>query len=145
VDKKVRDYWVSEIEKNYAGDEGRKRIRMAAINLRDRDGLHTRAADVECPVLWLHVSLLQLLVFFPGYRQGWKVWWRCISMRELTLRQGTADAVYTVANAREEIKLFTGSPDAKLEIVQDGQHFLSASHPKEVNEFVIGFVKKYTK
>jgi hypothetical protein len=57
VAKDVRDYWVSEIEKNYAGDEGRKRIRMAAINLRDRDGLHTRAADVGCPVLWLHVSL----------------------------------------------------------------------------------------
>jgi hypothetical protein len=52
----VRDYWVKEIEANYQGDEGRQRIRMAAINLRDRDGLHTRAADVQCPVLWLHVS-----------------------------------------------------------------------------------------
>jgi hypothetical protein len=29
---------------------------MAAINLRDRDGLHMRASDVKCPVLWLHVS-----------------------------------------------------------------------------------------
>jgi hypothetical protein len=54
--KDVRDYWVNEIETNYQGDEGRKRIRMAAINLRDRDGLHLRAADVECPVLWLHVG-----------------------------------------------------------------------------------------
>ena len=43
---------------------------------------------------------------------------------------GTADAVYTVANAQEEIKLFTNAKDAKLVVVQDGQHFLSFSHPK---------------
>jgi hypothetical protein len=51
----VRDFWVEELKKNYAGEDGRKRIRMAAINLRDRDGLHLRAGDVKCPVLWLHV------------------------------------------------------------------------------------------
>jgi hypothetical protein len=51
-----REYWNNEIAKNYTGEEGRKRIRMAAINLRDRDGLHMRASDVKCPVLWLHVS-----------------------------------------------------------------------------------------
>lgn len=27
---------------------------MAAINLRERDGLHGRLFDVRCPVLWLH-------------------------------------------------------------------------------------------
>jgi pimeloyl-ACP methyl ester carboxylesterase len=53
--------------------------------------------------------------------------------------------VYTIANAKEEIGLFTGSPDAKLEIVQGGKHFLSASHPEEVNEYVVAFVKKYAK
>jgi len=110
--KDVRDYWINEIETNYQGDEGRKRIRMAAINLRDRDGLHIRAADVECPVLWLH---------------------------------GTDDAVYSVANAKEEIGLFTGSPDAKLEVVQGGKHFLSWSHPKEVFGLTADFVKKYAK
>lgn len=52
----VREFWNSEIAKNYKGDDGRRRIRMAAINLRDRDGLHMRASDVVCPVLWLHVS-----------------------------------------------------------------------------------------
>jgi hypothetical protein len=51
--------------------------------------------------------------------------------------------VYSVANAKEEIKLFTGSPDVRLEIVHGGQHFLSASHPKEVNDYVVKFVKKY--
>ncbi|KAF2873067.1 Alpha/Beta hydrolase protein [Massariosphaeria phaeospora] len=52
--KEVRDHWVKTIQENYQGDEGRRRIRMAAINLRDRDGLHNRLWDVKCPVLWLH-------------------------------------------------------------------------------------------
>jgi hypothetical protein len=51
--------------------------------------------------------------------------------------------VYSVANAKEEIELFTGSPDAKLEVIQGGQHFLSASNPSEVYAFVKGFVEKY--
>jgi hypothetical protein len=39
--------------------------------------------------------------------------------------------------------LFKNSSDARLKIVEGGQHFLSASHPKEVNEHVVKFVKKY--
>ena len=85
---------------------------MAAINLRERDGLHSRLFDVRCPVLWLH---------------------------------GTSDAVYSVANAQEEIKLFVNSPDAKLQVVQNGQHFLSFSHPKEVDGALLDFVAKYKK
>ena len=57
--------------------------------------------------------------------------------------QGTDDAVYSVENAKEEIGLFKNSPDARLEIVQGGKHFLSASNPKEVNDYVVHFVKKY--
>jgi hypothetical protein len=52
----TREFWKKEVAKNYLGEEGRKRIIMASINLRDRDGLHSRLADVSCPVLWLHVS-----------------------------------------------------------------------------------------
>lgn len=51
----VRVYWRKEIQANYRGDEGRKRARMAAVNLRERDGLHGRLVDIRCPVLWLHV------------------------------------------------------------------------------------------
>jgi len=50
-----RQFWIKELKKNYRGDDGRQRLRMAAINLRDRDGLHGRLSDVRCPVLWLHV------------------------------------------------------------------------------------------
>jgi hypothetical protein len=51
----VRELWRRKIQENYRGDDGRRRIRMAAINLRDRDGLHARLFDVRCPVMWLHV------------------------------------------------------------------------------------------
>jgi pimeloyl-ACP methyl ester carboxylesterase len=108
----VRDFWRKTIQGNYSGDDGRKRARMAAVNLRDRDGLHGRLSDVVCPVLWLH---------------------------------GSADVVYSVANAREEIKLFVNSPDVQLKVVEGGAHFLSASHPKEVDNALIEFVGKYGK
>lgn len=52
-DPALRDFWIGETRANYTGDEGRKRARMACINLRDRDGLEGRVADVSCPVLWL--------------------------------------------------------------------------------------------
>jgi pimeloyl-ACP methyl ester carboxylesterase len=57
--------------------------------------------------------------------------------------QGTADQVYSVANAQEEIALFTGSPDAQLQVVEGGQHFLSASHPAEVNAAAVEFLGRW--
>jgi len=112
VADKDRDYWRKEIAHHYAGDDGRRRARMAAINLRDRDGLHGRLFDVKCPVLWLH---------------------------------GTADPVYSVKNAEREIKKFVNSPDAQLRVVEGGEHFLSFSHPKEVDAALVEFVGKYGK
>ena len=111
-DSSVRDFWRKEIANNYVGEEGRKRARMATINLRDRDGLHGRLADVVCPVLWLH---------------------------------GTADVVYSVANAEREIKMFVNSPDAHLKVINGGQHFLSFSHPEKDDGAVAEFVGKYAK
>ncbi|KAI7466530.1 alpha/beta-hydrolase [Hortaea werneckii] len=108
----ARKYWISEIKANYKGDEGRRRLRMAAINLKERDGLHSRLFDVRCPVLWLH---------------------------------GTSDVVYSAENAREEIALFVNSQDAKLKVIENGQHFLSFSHPKEVDEALLEFVGRYEK
>ncbi|WP_336156855.1 alpha/beta fold hydrolase [Amycolatopsis sp. VC5-11] len=54
---------------------------------------------------------------------------------------GTADQVYSVANAEEEIRMFTASPDARLEVVEGGQHFLSASNPVEVNAAALDLVR----
>ncbi|KAI6832361.1 alpha/beta-hydrolase [Hortaea werneckii] len=110
--EEARRYWINEIKANYRGDEGRRRMRMAAINLKERDGLHSRLFDVTCPVLWLH---------------------------------GTSDVVYSAENAREEIALFVNSPDAELKVIENGQHFLSFSHPKEVDEALLEFVGRYEK
>jgi len=106
----VRDYWQKTIQANYQGDDGRRRARMAAINLRERDGLHGRLFDVHCPVLWLH---------------------------------GTDDAVYSVSNAQEEIKLFLNAKSAELVTVPGGAHFLSASHPDVVDRALIDFVTQW--
>jgi pimeloyl-ACP methyl ester carboxylesterase len=53
---------------------------------------------------------------------------------------GTSDQVYSVANAQHEIKLFTSAKDAKVQVVEDGQHFLSASHPDAVNAAAADFI-----
>ena len=98
------------MQRNYAGDDGRKRLRMCAINLRDRDGLHARLDSVTCPVLWMH---------------------------------GTDDKVYSIPNAEEEIRMFVNSPNAKLQVVHGGQHFLSASNPTEVNAATAALIESY--
>lgn len=107
VSDEERAFWLAEYRRTYAGDDGRHRLRVSTINLRDRDGLHGRLDEVRCPVLWMH---------------------------------GTSDAVYSVANAEEEIRMFVRSPEARLQIVDGGQHFLSASHPAAVNAATVDFV-----
>lgn len=55
VDKATRGFWAKTIRDNYNGDEGKKRISMAAVNLASRDGLHERLPNIRCPILWLQV------------------------------------------------------------------------------------------
>ena len=110
VAEEDRSYWHAEYQRNYIGDEGRHRLRVCSINLRDRDGLHGRLDGVKCPVLWM---------------------------------QGTADRVYSVANAEDEIGKFVNSADAKLSIVEGGQHFLSSTNPREVNSEAIDFINRW--
>lgn len=106
----TRAFWRATYRQHYAGDAGRRRLRMCTINLRDRDGLHGRLDSVTCPVLWLH---------------------------------GTDDRVYSVANAEEGISRFVNAADAELRVVDGGQHFLSASHPEEVNAAAAEFVDRW--
>jgi pimeloyl-ACP methyl ester carboxylesterase len=54
VPDEERSFWHTTYQQNYVGDEGRRRLRMCTVNLRDRDGLHGRLDSVRCPVLWLH-------------------------------------------------------------------------------------------
>ncbi len=57
--------------------------------------------------------------------------------------QGTADPVYSVANAKDEIQLFVNSADAELRIVEGGRHFLSASDPDTVNTASVQFINRW--
>lgn len=101
---------------------------MAAINLRERDGLHSRLSDVKCPVLWMHGTSDQVYsVSSVAGKKGMKV---------------LLMLIVQVANAEEEIKLFTNC-DAKLQVVEGGQHFLSFSHPEIVDSALLQFVKKH--
>lgn len=56
---------------------------------------------------------------------------------------GTADQVYSVTNAKDGIARFTASPSAELQIVDGGQHFLTASHPAIVNPAMCAFVERW--
>lgn len=111
-DPAARAYWTQRVKENYRGDAGRRRLRGAAINLAERDGLYGRIGDVRCPVLWLH---------------------------------GDRDEVFSVRNAEEGMKYFSGSKEARLEVVEGGHHFLSASSPQVVNGKIAEFIKRHWK
>ncbi|KAK0737323.1 Alpha/Beta hydrolase protein [Apiosordaria backusii] len=46
-------FWDETLKQVYVGDEGRKKVKMALINLLERDGLLRRLGYVKCPVYWL--------------------------------------------------------------------------------------------
>lgn len=50
----ARTSWLAIYRKNYFGDDGRHRLRLCTVNLRDRDGLYGRLDEVTQPFLWLH-------------------------------------------------------------------------------------------
>ncbi|KAI1344514.1 putative alpha/beta hydrolase [Xylariaceae sp. FL0016] len=103
-------FWTKTLKDVYSGDVGRRKIRMSAICLAERDGLMLRLGDVKCPVHWLH---------------------------------GTTDAVYGTQVPKEHILLFCNSKEAKLDFLENGVHFLSASHPSEVEKAILDMVTKY--
>ena len=53
---------------------------------------------------------------------------------------GTDDVVYSVANAEQEIKMFVNALEANLFTVKGGAHFLSASHPQDVDNALIELI-----
>lgn len=54
VSSEERAFWHARYQENYRSDDGRRRLRISTINLRDRDGLHGRLDSVTCPVMWMH-------------------------------------------------------------------------------------------
>ncbi|KAL9473769.1 hypothetical protein ACSS6W_008149 [Trichoderma asperelloides] len=57
--------------------------------------------------------------------------------------QGTNDAVFSVANAEKEIKMFTNAPEAKLVVMEGGVHFLSFTHGKELEKNILEFTEQW--
>ncbi|KAH8651160.1 putative alpha/beta hydrolase [Xylariales sp. PMI_506] len=55
---------------------------------------------------------------------------------------GTGDVVYSTKIPAEQIELFTSSRDAKLEIVEGGAHYLSASNPAETNAAIVAMIAR---
>ena len=47
------EFWTKTLKEAYAGDEGRRKARMAVLCLMSRDSLTLRLGDVTCPVYWL--------------------------------------------------------------------------------------------
>lgn len=54
-------FWTKTLQEVYRGDEGRKKAKMALLNLLTRDGLLLRLKDVKCPVHWLQVCISRSL------------------------------------------------------------------------------------
>ena len=46
-------FWTKILKETYAGDEGRRKARMAVLCLLSRDSLTLRLGDITCPVYWL--------------------------------------------------------------------------------------------
>jgi pimeloyl-ACP methyl ester carboxylesterase len=57
--------------------------------------------------------------------------------------QGTADRVYSVRNAEDEIGRFVNSANAELRVIEEGQHFLSASDPEVVNTAIGESIRRW--
>ncbi|KAH8603129.1 putative alpha/beta hydrolase [Bisporella sp. PMI_857] len=47
------EFWTGILKQVYKGDEGRKKARMAVLNLITRDGLLLRLGSIKAPVYWL--------------------------------------------------------------------------------------------
>lgn len=59
--------------------------------------------------------------------------------------QGTDDLPYGTKLPAEEIELFTGSKEKRLQMVEGGTHYLNASNAKEVESAMIEMANKHWK
>lgn len=59
-------FWTKTLQEVYRGDEGRKKAKMALLNLLTRDGLLLRLKDIKCPVHWLQVRVSYVFLSPPA-------------------------------------------------------------------------------
>ncbi|EFX05414.1 alpha beta hydrolase fold family [Grosmannia clavigera kw1407] len=53
VSPETIQFWVRTVKSVYVGDEGRRKVKGALLNLMERDSLLLRLRDIRCPVYWL--------------------------------------------------------------------------------------------
>lgn len=69
VSPETIQFWMRTLKGIYVGDEGRRKVKGALLNLMERDSLLLRLRDIKCPVYWLQVrkktapSVLAVLTF----------------------------------------------------------------------------------
>lgn len=61
-----------------------------------------------------------------------------------SLPKGSKDAIWPDVLAREQIKVFTASPSARVTVLVGGSHFLSVTHAREVNAILVEMIKSYS-
>lgn len=54
--------------------------------------------------------------------------------------KGTKDVPYGTTVPAEQVKLFTGSKQTKLDIIEGGGHYLNATNPKEIEAAMLGMI-----
>ena len=139
-------FWDATLRAVYSGDEGRRKLRVALINLLERDGLLLRLRDIRCPVYWLQVRVprRRRATGGPAGRRRRAKGRACVGWADADVRaQGSEDAVFTHALAEAHIRLFSNAREARLESVDGGGHYLNATSPNEVAAAVLSMVSKY--
>jgi pimeloyl-ACP methyl ester carboxylesterase len=56
AESEARGTWLTLLDKTYAGEAGRVKLRQATTMVLSRDSLHLRAPDLKVPILWIHGS-----------------------------------------------------------------------------------------
>lgn len=67
-----------------------------------------------------------------------------IAADSFSLSKGSKDAIWPDVLAREQIKVFTASPSARVTVLVGGSHFLSVTHAKEVNAVLVEMIESYS-
>ncbi|KAH7379989.1 alpha/beta hydrolase [Cadophora sp. MPI-SDFR-AT-0126] len=81
-DDETRNFWRKVIKDGYRGDSGRRTLRMAVMNMRDRDGLYGRLEYVRCP------GTLDALILVVNTEKEIKLFKSSLDARLLTIEGG---------------------------------------------------------
>ncbi|KAL2195587.1 hypothetical protein P885DRAFT_79029 [Corynascus similis CBS 632.67] len=94
----------------------------------------------------MHVWASPLYDDLPSTTNSWQGFFLgqvCGVANEAPQAGGTDDAPFGTQVPAKQIKLFTSSTEARLTLVEGGNHYLNATNPKEVGSALLEMVNKY--